>query len=224
MTTESAAPADSTDAQPLACVVVLVPALAQLVLHLLTGDGFGVFRDEYYYLACAARPAWGYVDHPSLSIWLLAAWTTVFGDSVRSIRVPPALCGSVLVVLAGATAAQLGGRRWAQLFASLGAAVGLAGLEITGFYSMNSYDLLVWAGAYYLVIRIARTGEGRLWPWLGLVLGLGLLNKIGVLGLALAIALLATEHRRQFRDPRLYLGGVIAVLFLVPYVGRPARP
>jgi 4-amino-4-deoxy-L-arabinose transferase-like glycosyltransferase len=210
----------AADAQRLAWLAVLVPALAQPVLHLLTGDGFGIFRDEYYYLACAARPAWGYVDHPSLSIWLLAAWTTVFGDSVRSIRVPPALCGSALVVLAGATTAELGGRRWAQLFTGLGVAVGLAGLVIAGFYSMNSYDLLVWAGAYYLVIRIARTGEGRLWPWLGLVLGLGLLNKIGVLvlGLALAIALLATEHRRHFRDPRLYLGGLIAGLFLVPYV------
>ncbi len=33
---------------------------------------YGYFIDELYYAACAARPAWGYVDHPPLAPWLLA--------------------------------------------------------------------------------------------------------------------------------------------------------
>jgi 4-amino-4-deoxy-L-arabinose transferase-like glycosyltransferase len=147
-------------------------------------------------------------------------WKAVFGDSVHSIRILPALCGSGLVVLAGAAAAQLGGGRWAQLFASLAAAIGAAGLVICGFYSMNCYDLLFWLGAYYLLIRIARTGDGKWWWWMGIVLGLGLFNKIGLLvfGLALLVGLLITRHRRHFADKRLYLAGLIAAAFAAPYI------
>jgi 4-amino-4-deoxy-L-arabinose transferase-like glycosyltransferase len=212
--------ADELPVQPVAWGLLLIPAIAQLVLHLVTNGRFGIFRDEYYYLACAARPAWGYVDQPPLSIWLLAVWKAVFGDSVHSIRILPALCGSGLIVMTGAVAAQLGGRRWAQLFAGLAAAIGAAGLVICGFYSMNPYDMLFWTAAYLLLIRIARTGDGRWWPWLGLVLGLGLFNKVGLLvyGLALVIGLAVTQHRRHFADKRLYLAGAIAVVFLVPYV------
>jgi hypothetical protein len=155
-----------------------------------------------------------------LSIWLLSAWKALFGDSVHSIRVLPALCGSALIVLTGATAAQLGGGRWAQFLAGLSAAIGAVGLIICGMYSMNCYDMLFWLGIYYLLIRIARVDDGKLWPWLGVVFGLGLFNKVGllVLGLALVIGLLATRHRRFFADRRLYGAGVIAVLFLVPYI------
>jgi hypothetical protein len=212
--------ADTIPPKPVAWGLLLLPAIAQLLLHVLTNGRFGIFRDEYYYLACAARPAWGYVDQPPFSIWVLTAWKTAFGDSVHSIRILPALCGSGLIVLAGATAAQLGGGRWAQLFAALATAVSVVGLVISGFYSMNCYDLLFWLGAYYLLIRVARTGDGRGWYWMGLVLGLGLFNKIGLLvfGLALVIGLLVTRHRRHFTTPRLYVAGAIAVSFALPYV------
>lgn len=207
------------DAQPIAWVLLLIPALAQLVAHLFTNGNFGIFRDEYYYLACAERPAWGYVDQPPFSIWVLGAWTSIFGDSVHSIRILPALCGAGMVVLTGATAAQLGGGRWAQLIAGIGVAVNAGLLVVAGFYSMNAFDFLFWLGAYYCLIRIARTGDGKGWIAFGLVVGLGLFNKIGllVLGAALVLGLVATRQRRHFADKRLYAGGALALVFLVPY-------
>ena len=50
-------------------------ALFKLALHLYTNlfAGYGIFRDELYYLACARHLAAGYVDHPPLSMWILAA-------------------------------------------------------------------------------------------------------------------------------------------------------
>ena len=47
--------------------------LADLIIHLAVAGRYGFFRDELYYIACANRLAWGYVDHPPLSIALLAA-------------------------------------------------------------------------------------------------------------------------------------------------------
>lgn len=210
---------DSILAQKIAWRLLLAVAAAQFLAHVLTNGNYGMFRDEYYYLACADRLAWGYVDQPPFSIWVLALWKAVFGQSVGAIRILPALCGSALVVLTGAVAAQLGGGRWAQLFAGVGSAIGAAGLVISGFYSMNCYDLLVWTGAYLLLIRMVASDDGRWWPYLGLLLGLGLFNKIGVLvfGIASAVGLVVTRHRRQLLDRRLYLGGLIALIFLLPY-------
>jgi len=207
-------------AQPLAWRWLIVLAAVQLLAHIFTNGRFGIFRDEYYYLACAARPAWGYVDQPAFSIWALKVWTSAFGDSVHSIRVLPELCGVVLIFLTGATAAQLGGGRWAQLFAGFAVMIGAAGLVICGFYSMNCFDFLFWIGAYCVLIRIARTGDGHTWLWMGLVIGLGLFNKIGIMMfvLAMLVGILATRHRRHFLNPGLYIAGLIALVFLAPYV------
>jgi 4-amino-4-deoxy-L-arabinose transferase-like glycosyltransferase len=213
------ATADESGARPVAWRLLLAIGAAQFLLHVATNGNYGVFRDEYYYLACAERPAWGYVDQPPLSIWILAIWKAILGQSVHAIRILPALCGSSIIVLTGVVAARLGGGRWAQLFAGAGTAIGAAGLVICGFYSMNCFDLLVWIGAYALLIHIAATGDGRWWPWLGLVLGVGLFNKVGVLvfGVALAAGVVLTRHRRHLWDPRLFLGGAIALVFLLPY-------
>lgn len=211
---------DITRPAPLSWWLVLIPAVLQLALHIYTNGRYGIFRDEYYYMACAGRPAWGYVDQPALSIWILAMWKAVFGDSIHALRVLPALCGSGLIVMCGAIAAELGGRRWAQLLSATAAGVGAAGLVICGFYSMNCFDLLFWTAAYWLVIRIARTGKAAWWPTLGLIVGFGLFNKIGlmVLGAALVPALVITRHREHFFDRRLYVAGGVALLFMAPYV------
>jgi hypothetical protein len=54
--TEARTP-DAVEQQPVAWRAPLLIAAAQLLLHLLTNGRYGIFRDEYYYLACAARPA-----------------------------------------------------------------------------------------------------------------------------------------------------------------------
>jgi hypothetical protein len=42
------------------------------------------FREEsriaLYYLACARHPAFGYIDHPPLSVWILQAMRAAFGE------------------------------------------------------------------------------------------------------------------------------------------------
>jgi hypothetical protein len=58
-------------------IFLLIFALAKLALHLVTNiiGGYGIFRDELYYLACANHLAFGYVDQPPLSISILAGET-----------------------------------------------------------------------------------------------------------------------------------------------------
>ena len=67
---------------PTAWTTLLAIAAVPLIVHLLTAGSYGIFRDEYYYLACARHLAWGYVDQPPLSIALLALVRAVLGEGI----------------------------------------------------------------------------------------------------------------------------------------------
>src|SRR6185503_2134066 len=97
--------------------LLLVFAALKLAVHLACGEGYGYFRDELYYLACADHLDLGYVDHPPLSIFVLWLVRAVFGDSILVLRIAAALAGVLTVVLTGLLARTLGGGRMAQALA-----------------------------------------------------------------------------------------------------------
>jgi hypothetical protein len=203
-------------------------ALAQAALHAASIGRYGTFRDELYYLSCASRPAAGYVDQPAFSILVLGAWRAVFGDSAASLMILPALCGAAIVVLTGLLARRFGGGPAAQGLAAVTAAVAPIWLGMTGYYSMNAFDILLWTAAASLLARILegdletipRGGVGRLWLLLGCVLAVGLLNKISVLwlGAGIALGLVLTPARRWLATLGPWLAGGLALLGLLPYV------
>ena len=195
-------------------------ALVTAVLHLATALNYGIFRDEFYYIACANRLAWGYVDHPPLSIAVLRLWQSIFGDGQFALRVVPALVGAGCVYLAGLIARELGGKTWAQAVAALAFLVAPVFRGVTSYYSMNVFDHFFWALAIYVIVRLINTGDGRWWLVFGVVCGLGLLNKISVLflGFGLVVGLVFTPQRKAFLDWRLYAGGAIALVIFLPHV------
>lgn len=188
-----------------------------VVVEMAFGARYGVFRDEMYYLACADHLALGYVDHPPLSIAVLAGVRALLGDALPALRIVPALLAGGLVVITGLIARTLGGGRFAQALAALAAAIAPLYLAVGGFYSMNGFDLVFWALAIWLFARIIAEDSPGLYLPLGLVLGLGLENKISVLflGAGLAAGIVATPLRRHLRrrEPWLALA-LVAVLFL----------
>ena len=201
--------------------LILAFALAKLLIHLLTSHGYGYFRDELYYMACSDRLAFGYVDHPPLSILLLMVQRTFLGDSLPALRFLPAVAGSITVLLIGVMARQLGGNRFAQVLAMLAAMAAPMYLGLNHFYSMNALDVMFWAWAAYLIVRIIKEPRPHLWILLGLVLGLGLENKISVLwlGFGLFVGFVLTTHRRYFISPWPWLAAVVAVPGSVPFSG-----
>jgi len=195
-------------------------AAGSLVLHLIAIRGFGIFRDELYYLACSDHLAWGYVDQPPLSILLLKLIRLLFGDSLFALRFLPALGGAAFVLLAALIARELGGRRRAAALASAAAFAVTGNHFMFHIYSMNFLDVLFWQACLLILIRIIRTGRARLWLVFGLVAGLGLQNKTSVLFLlfGLGVGLLLTRERARLKSPSLWLGGVLAALLFLPYI------
>jgi hypothetical protein len=195
-------------------------ALVKLGLHLATHRGYGLFRDEFYYLACSEHLALGYVDHPPLSILLLWLSRAVLGDSLLAIRFLPAVAGAVTVYLTGLIARELGGGRSAQLLAALAAFAAPVFLRLNHFFSMNAFDLLFWVLLALIAVRILLRDEPRLWLAFGAAAGLGLQNKYSVafFGFGIAVGLLASAQRRQLASRWLWLGGGLALLLFLPHL------
>lgn len=195
-------------------------ATAKLLIHFVTNGNYGYFRDELYYIACSDHLAWGYVDHPPLSIALLAATRAMLGDSLFAMRLPVVLCGALCVVLTGLLARELGGGRYAQGLAALAYLVTATSLAMASFFSMNAFDVLFWLICMHIVVRLLQTGDTRLWLLLGAVAGLGMLNKysvaFGVFGLL--AGMLVTPSRRCLFSGWLLAGGALAALIFLPHL------
>jgi hypothetical protein len=204
-------------------------ALPILIALVATNSSYGYFSDEFYYLACSEHLAWGYVDHPPLSIALLALIRTIFGDANWALHLLPALAVAGSVVLTGLMARRLGAGTFGQVLAGLAVVVTPTYLIFASHISMNAFDLLFWTLGAYVILGILKNDAPKGWLLFGLIAGLGLLNKLsmGFFGLGLCVALLLTSNRKyimsrvdgKFR-PGLHLwnGGVLACLIFLPHL------
>jgi 4-amino-4-deoxy-L-arabinose transferase-like glycosyltransferase len=200
--------------------VVLVIAATKLALHLTTASRYGYFGDELYFLACGDHLDWGYVDQPPLIgvvAWLVRS---TIGTSLLAIRLPSALAGTALVVLTGLLARELGGGRFAMGLSAAATAFALVYVAMSYLFTMNAFEPLFWAGCAFLLVRMIRTGNERLWLWFGLVAGLGLQNKysMAVYAAGLVVGMSLTPARRMLARPWIWLGGLAAALVFLPNV------
>jgi len=203
-------------------VLILGFAFGALAFHLLVNafGGYGIFRDEFYYIACSHRLAAGYVDQPPLAMFMLAASRAIFGVSQLGLRVLPALSHALTILLGGLIARKLGGRRTAIILGCLGVTLAPMIVGHAGIFQMNAFSYLFWALSAYLLVLIVDRSRPGLWMFLGVVMGLGLLNKIDFLwfGVGLAAALLLTNLRKYLATPWPYAAAGIALLIFSPYI------
>ena len=196
------------------------PAVAILLFHLAFLPGYGVFRDELYYIACGRRPGWGYVDQPPLVGWVAWLVAQVAGESHLALRVVAALAMAATVWLAGRTAAALGGGPFARALAGLATGLAPVVLSLGSYYSMNVFDLLFWALIAWILVRVLSGGPERLWLAFGAAAGIGLLNKISVLylGFAVLVGLVLARRWDVLRSRLFWAGGVLAVAIFLPHL------
>jgi hypothetical protein len=199
---------------------VIAGCLLALSLISNAAGGYGLFRDELYYLACTMRPDIGYVDHPPLSIWILTVSRAVLGDSTFAVRLLPAIAGAATVLLAGLLTRRLGGGAAAQVLACFATALSPVRLGISSIYSMNVFDILLWTLAFLVLLDLIDEQRPRTWLLLGLLLGLGMLNKIsaGWLAFGIALGMVATTRRRWLRTPWPWAAAGIAAVVFLPFI------
>ncbi|MGE5352394.1 MAG: glycosyltransferase family 39 protein [Acidobacteriota bacterium] len=207
-------------------VILLVLSLLTLLIHFFTNyfTQFGIFRDELYYISCSRRPGMGYVDQPPLSIFLLGLSRLAFGDSLFAIRIIPALSGALTVIIMGLTVRRMGGGKYAVILSSISYIAAPIFLAMNNIYSMNALDILLWTLAFYILVLIlsldTNEKDAGYWLLLGVVLGLGLMNKISMMwfGGGLFLALLTRQYRHYLKTRWPYVAALIAFILFLPFI------
>jgi hypothetical protein len=202
--------------------IVYAASIFVLLLHLYSNAFacYGIFRDELYYIACANRLDIGYVDHPPFSIYVLAVWKLIFGDSVFAIRLVPAIASGITVFFTGLTIKKMGGGKLALLAGIIPVTLAPILLGMFTIFSMNSLSIMFWIISIYIALLIIQQPKPKYWILLGIMIGIGSLNKIDFtwFGLGFFISLIFTEQRKHLKTVWPYIMTAIAILIFLPFV------
>jgi hypothetical protein len=210
-----------TDKPPLRLDAALILAgffAIKLGLHFPFIERYGYHGDELYFIECARHLALGYVDHPPFVPWIARLSGDLFGYHLASLRLFAVLAGAASVPLTVLLAREWGGKRAAQLIAGVTMLIAPAYLQMAAFLNIAVFETFFWTLCAYLITLVIKRHEPKWWIAVGVVAGIGLLNKHTMLlwGLGMAVGLLLTEHRRYLRSPWLWLGVLSAFLIFLP--------
>ncbi len=195
----AAGPTSPEERPPLAAAVLGIAAavlLAHVVVAAITP--YGVHRDELLYLAMGRHLRPWRMDFPPLIAIIAQVERGLFGDSLPSLRLAPAVAAAAIVLFAGMIAREIGGGRWAQTLASLLVALNPLFMRAGSLFQPVVFDQLWWTLGLLALARLGLRGVGpaapsqegaRDWLLLGVAAGLGLLTKFSIAFFAAAVLL-----------------------------------
>ncbi len=221
-------PHSSSGSWRAAVLLGLVFAAIKLLIHIAVNVqaqhvGYGIFRDELYYIVCGRRLAWGYLDNQPLIAVLARVTDALFGhDRLWTFRLMPSLAGAMKVLLTGLLTCSLGGRRSAQALAMIMVIGSPEYLGVDTIFTMNCLEPVFWMTAMLAMLEIAkapsRSALARWWLVFGIAGGLALETKLsGAFFLICLLAgLLMTGQRRLLMSRWAGVGVLILLLMELP--------
>ena len=203
--------------RPFPMAVRIVAAGAFLGWMVVAGR-YGFHRDELYFIEGGHHPDWAQPDNPILVPLLAAGWHDLVAGNLVLFRVLPALAGVGTILIAAATAAQLGRSPRAQTATALMTALSSFPLAVGHLFSISTFDLLLTSAVLLLLVRAVRLETAGSWLALGVVSGIALEVKLlpaVVLGCCL-LGLLLVGPRAVLRRPGPWLAAAIALVLAAP--------
>jgi len=177
-----------------------------------------LYVDEAQYWVWAQALDWGYYSKPPVIAALIAATTSLFGDSELAIKSGALIVYPLSTLLLYALARQLFNAHiafWTAL-----SFFTLPGVAFSSLIISTDVPLfLCWTGALYALHRAVADEGWHWWLLLGVACGLGLLTKytMGIFALSTALWFgLTPSLRRQFLQPGPYLAAAVAALLFAP--------
>jgi len=200
--------------------VLLLVAVVRIFIHVVTNGQYGFHRDELQTLDDARHLDWGFVAYPPIAPLIGRLELILFGTSLVGFRVFAAVAVSLVMVLAGLIAKELGGDRRIQLLAAIATGISPISLTQGAVFQYVSFDYLWGTATTYFLVRLAKSGDPRWWLAIGAMLGLGMETRYtaGFLALGLVGGLLFTPLRRQLLGGWLWAGVGLSVLIFLPNV------
>jgi hypothetical protein len=199
-------------------ILLFMLALCGVAIHILLNGQYGFHRDELDFIMNARQLAWGYISYPPMTPFFARIGLELFGESLRGLRVLPAIAQGIVMILAGLMARDMGGKRNAQImtaFAVFITPVSLLGGTVIMYFG---FDYLWWVMVAFFTVRLLATDDERYWLGIGAAIGLGMMTKYTMIFwvAGLVVAVLVTPARKYLRSKWLYLGAALALLIYLP--------
>ena len=197
---------------------------AATLAHVFYSGFLPLSPQEAYYWTWSRHLDLSYFDHPGLSAWTIQAFTEIFGDSERAIRLAAAFHSAVFGVFLWASARRMFGSRVALWALGAGLAVPLFSVGQV-IITPDGPLLSGWAMALYFTVR-ALDDDGRWLLAAGAAAGWAMLGKYtGALLLPQILVVLVADPRgrRLLSTPWPWLGAALALLVFSPAVVWNAR-
>jgi len=202
-----------------ACYPPVLAIAGVVALFHLAGSGFGLQRDELYFLAAGRRLAWGYVDQPPLVPLLARAADLLPGPPLLGLRLLSGAAHSSLVAIGAALAGVFGGGRRAQVLAAGSVACAWVFLVAGHSLSTTVVDQVSWAVVCLLLARALHGGGWTAWLPVGVALGVAVHAKHTVVLLVAGLAVgLAAARSGSLRTPGPWAAAAVAVVAALPGV------
>ena len=192
----------------------------KLLVHFLIGDSYELHRDSFLYIAQSRHPAWGYVSTPPFISIITSLSCFLFGDTPFGYRFFPAVTGAISILLIGIMIKELGGKRLALITGCLAYLISPAFLRSNTLLQPVSFDQFFWLLTFFLIFRLIRTPKPVYWIWIGIVAGIGILNKhsMPIFLAGVFLALLVTPNRRWLATRYPYIAALIALAIITPHL------
>lgn len=198
---------------------VVILLISTGILSILFASQTPLTFDEAYYWQWSRHLAWGYFDHPPMIAYLIAAGTRLVGNNPLGVRLVP----GILAVSLAWMMYRLGKAYWRNSRAGLWALVLTVTTPLFAVGNMISTPdtplLFFWAATILLTLRALERKRWFDWMLMGVCAGLGMLSKLPMilLYLALLLALLATARgRKALSSARPWVALAISVLVSLP--------
>lgn len=197
-------------------IVTAVFAAVKLMMHFLTNTNYELLRDEMLFFNMGEHLSAGYATVPPVTGLLAFLMNRIFGFSVFGIRFFPAIMGAASIIIIGKFVRELGGGLPALIIACISYLLA-PGFLLTGtLFTPNSMEELIWLLIMLVTFRMVKNEKPELWIYIGILTGIGFLNKYSILFLVAAILLsfIATGKWR-FLISRYLLAGIITGMVII---------
>jgi 4-amino-4-deoxy-L-arabinose transferase-like glycosyltransferase len=199
--------------------LLLLAALAILSLYrgwVIVHHQIPLFVDEAQYWIWSQTPAWGYYSKPPMVAWVIRLFSGL-GNQELVIRLGSLLLHPLTALLLFALGRHLYGTRTALFAALLFISLPLVGFNSL-FMTTDAPLFFFWGLASWALLRALEGNAWSDWLLLGVAAGCGLLSKysMAIFAPSVALALSLPAYRDHWRNPRLYLSALLALLIFLP--------
>ncbi len=206
-----------TSSSRIATAIWIVVALVS-VARCLVAFRLPLTGDEAYYWEWSRHLAWGYVDHPPMVAWTIAAFAFL-GRTPGYVRLGFVLCGLVASVAIAACATEISGDRRAGAVAALALTLAPLSWLVFGSASPDGPYLMCWTLALWFGARALKRDDPADWALLGVFLAGTLLSRIfGFALLAGVVAYACVPSVRHVWRRGMPIALVVCAICFAPFV------